>query len=178
MTRAQQFDVTACANREQELVLYYYGELGDAERAAVEAHTRSCEGCRRYLGQIGSILPGTVERDEPAQTFWDDYSREMRRKLAETERKPWWQPVTEFLHAWRIPAMAVAAAGIIVLTFTLGREVIRSTDTSPSKDISPEEASLMEALPVAENLDFFSNMEILDTMDLLESMSGQGNDQA
>lgn len=178
MVREQEFNDTACANREQDLVLYYYGELGEAERAAVETHTRSCEVCHRYLGQIGSILPGTVERDEPAQAFWDDYSREMRRKLADVERKPWWRPVTEFLHSWAIPAMAVAAVGIIALTFTLGRDVFRSKDTSPSRDISPEEESLMEALPVAENLDFFSNMEMLDAMDLLESMSGQGNDQA
>lgn len=178
MVREQQLNVTACANREQDLVLYYYGELTDVERGAVKAHTQSCEGCRHYLGQIGSMLPGTIERDEPAQAFWDDYSREMRRKLAEVERQSWWEPVAEFLHSWAIPAMAVAAVAIIALTFTLGKDMFRSKDVSPSKDISPEEQSLMEALPVAENLDFFSNMEILDAMDLLESMSGPGNDQA
>jgi predicted anti-sigma-YlaC factor YlaD len=178
MVREQQLNVTPCADKEQDLVLYYYGEISDVERAEVEVHTQSCAGCRRYLGQIGTLLPGTVERDDPEQAFWNDYSREMRCKLAEAECRPWWRPVTEFLHSWAIPAMAVAAVGIIALTFTLGRDVFRSKDTSSSKNISPEEASLMEALPVAENLDFFSNMEILDAMDLLESMSGQGNDQA
>jgi hypothetical protein len=29
----------------------------------------------------------TVEPDEPPQAFWDDYGREMRRKLTEVKEK-------------------------------------------------------------------------------------------
>jgi hypothetical protein len=172
MIGEQQSNVTACASREQDLVLYYYGELAGAERAAIEGHTRNCAGCRGYLDQIGSILPLTVQPDQPEQSFWDDYSREMRHKLDEREQQPWWHAVKEWLRPWLVPAMAATAVGVIALTFTLGKGLFRP------KDLPPEEESLLEVLPVAENLDFFTNMEILDAMDLLESLGGPGNGQA
>jgi putative zinc finger protein len=172
MVRDARSNATACASKEQDLVLYYYGELGDAERAAVEIHTQDCEGCRRYLAEIGSLLTLTVKTDDPPQSFWDEYSREMRRKIAGNERKSWWQTLTALLQPWAVPALAVTAVAIVALTFTLGKGFF-----SP-KDNPPENESLMEVLPVAENLDFFSNMEILDTMDLLESLGGPGNGQA
>jgi len=172
MATEQQSKTIACASREQDLVLYHYGELGDAERTAVKAHTQACEGCRRYLTEIGSLLPLTVQPDDPPQPFWDEYSREMRRKFAETERQSWWQTATALLRPWAVPAMTAVAVAILALTITLGKGFFQP------KEIPPEEQSLMEVLPVAENLDFFSNMEILDTMDLLESLGGLGNGQA
>jgi len=172
MVREERLNAAACASKEQDLVLYYYGELGDTERAAVKTHTQNCEGCRHYLAEVESLLPLTVQTDDPPEPFWDEYSREMRRKVAGNERKSWWQTLTALLQPWAVPAMAATAVAIITLTFTLGKGFFRP------KDIPPEDESLMEVLPVAENLDFFTNMEILDTMDLLESMSGPGNDQA
>ena len=172
MVRKERLNATACASKEQDLVLYYHGELGDAKRAAIKTHTQDCEGCRLYLAEIGSLLPLTVQIDDPPQPFWDEYSREMRHKLDKNEQRPWWQTVTEWLQPWVVPAIAATAVGVIALTFTLGKGFFRP------KDLPPEDESLMEVLPVAENLDFFTNMEILDTMDLLESMSGPGKDQA
>lgn len=172
MVPEQPSTVTACASKEQDLVLYHYSELSDAERAAVEGHIQNCAGCRRYLDQIGSILPATVEPDQPEQSFWDEYSREMRRKLDEREQSSWWQKAKEWLQPWLVPAIAATAVAVIALTFTLGKGFFRP------KDLPPEDESLMEILPVAENLDFFSNMEILDAMDLLESLNGSGNGQA
>src|SRR5512143_4044095 len=132
MVREQQSKVTACASKEQDLVLYYYGELSDPERAAVEFHTQNCAGCRRYLDQIGSILPLTVEPDQPGQPFWDEYSREMRRKLDEKEQRSWWQKAKEWLQQpWAVPAMAAAAVAVIALTFTLGKGFFRPKDLPP-----------------------------------------------
>ena len=71
----------ACTQWEEDLVLHYYGELRGSEHAAVEDHVRGCQPCRFYLKELESILPLTVKPDEPPQAFWDDYSREMRRKL-------------------------------------------------------------------------------------------------
>lgn len=172
MAGEQQLKTIACASREQDLVLYHYRELDDAERAAVETHARDCEGCRRYLAEIGSLFPLTVQPDDPPQPFWDEYSREMRRKLAATERQSWWQTAMVLLRSSAVPALAAAAVAIIVLTITVGKGFFQP------KEIPPEDQSLMEVLPVAENLDFFSNMEILDTLDLLESLGGLGNGQA
>ena len=172
MARDQQIKTSACASREPDLVLYHYGELADAERAAIKTHTQDCEGCRRYLAEIGSLLPLTAQVDDPPQAFWDEYSRELHRKLAGTERQSWWQTTTALLRSWAVPAIAAAAVAAVALTITLSKGFFQP------KEIPPEDQSLMEVLPVAENLDFFSNMEILDTMDLLESLGGSGNGQA
>ncbi len=172
MARDEQMKTSACASREPDLVLYHYGDLGNPERAAIQTHTQECEGCRHYLAEIGSLLPLTAQRDDPPQPFWDEYSRELRRKVSATERQSWWRAAVAMLRTWAVPAIATAAVAVIVLTMTLGKDFFQT------KEIPPEDQSLMEVLPVAENLDFFSNMEILDTMDLLETLGGLGNGQA
>lgn len=169
MAGKQLSNAHGCASREPDLVLYYYGELSDAERIAVETHTRDCAGCRRALDQMRSILPLTAQADDPAPSFWDNYSRELRHKLDDKAQRAWWQLIKEWLQPWAIPAMAAAAIGALALTFTLGKGFFHSND------LPPEDQSLMEALPVAENLDFFANMEILDALDLLESLGSQSN---
>jgi hypothetical protein len=155
----------ACRHFEEDLVLYYYGELGGGERTAVDNHVRGCEPCRFYLKELESILPLTVKPDEPPQAFWDDYSREMRRKLADTsERKSWWQSLASFFQPWAIPVSATAAVAILALTLTLGKGF-----WAP-KDVPQDDEAFMEILPAAENLEFFKTMEVLDAMDFLEDM--------
>jgi hypothetical protein len=155
----------ACKPFEEDLVLHYYGELGGNERAAVEGHLLVCQPCRLYLKELESILPLTVKPDEPPQAFWDDYSREMRRKLVEAnERRSWWQSLALFSRPWAIPASATALVAVLALTLTLGRGFWTS------KEVPRDDETFMEILPMAENLEFFENMEVLDTMDLLENM--------
>jgi hypothetical protein len=169
MVRQPVSNTNACESREQDLVLYYYGELSESERATVESHIGNCVGCRRYLDQIGSILPLTVQADQPEQPFWNQYSRELRNKLDQKEHRRWWELIKEQLHGWAVPAVAATAIGVMALTFALGKGYFRP------RDLPPEDQSMMEVLPVAENLDFFANMEILDAMDMLESLGGPGN---
>lgn len=153
----------ACGQFEEDLVLYYYGELGDGERTVVENHLRGCEPCRFYLKELESILPLTVKPDEPPEAFWDDYSREMRRKLTDIkERKSWWRGLASFFQPWVIPISATAAVVILALTLTLGKGFWSA------KEIPQNDEAFMEILPAAENLEFFETMEVLDAMDLLE----------
>src|SRR4029077_10745106 len=99
----------ACKPFEEDLVLYYYGELDSPGRTAVESHIQGCGPCRSYLKEMQEILPLAVTPDEPAEQFWEDYSREMRRKLTQAgERKSWWQSLTSFLQPWAIPVAATA----------------------------------------------------------------------
>jgi anti-sigma factor RsiW len=156
---------TACKPFEEDLVLYYYGELGGDERAAVESHLPVCQPCRLYLKELESILPLTVKPDAPPQSFWDDYSREMRRKLAEaSERRSWWQSLALFSRPWAIPASATAVVALLALTLTFGKGFWTS------KEVPRDDEAFMEILPMAESLEFFETMEVLDTMDLLENM--------
>jgi hypothetical protein len=155
----------ACTQWEENLVLHYYGELRGSERIAVEDHVRGCEPCRFYLKELGSLLPLTVKPDEPPQAFWDDYSREMRRKLADaSERKSWWQILASFFQPWAIPVSATAVVAILALTLTVGKGFWGS------KEAPQDDEAFMEILPAAENLEFFKTMEVLDAMDFLEDI--------
>jgi hypothetical protein len=135
----------------------------------VEGHLPACESCRLYLKELESILPLAVKPDAPPQAFWDDYSREMRHKLAEAgERRSWWRSLALFLQPWAIPASATAIVAALALTFTFGKGLWSS------KEVSQEDQAVVEILPMAENLEFFKTMEVLDAMDFLENMAGPG----
>ena len=162
--------VSACEKFEPDLVLYYYGELAGTDRDKVDFHIAACEPCRLYLEQMRSLLPLTVATDSPPQTFWDDYSREMRRKLAAVHRSPaWWQSFLSLLQPRMVPAFATTAVILIALTLTFGKGLWRTND------VPQDDQAFMEVLPVAENLEFFTNLEVLDSLDLLEFLGSQGN---
>jgi len=173
MAQDDKMAAVACTQWEEDLVLHYYGELAGNERAAVDDHVRGCEPCRFYLKELESILPLTVKPDEPPQTFWDDYSREMRRKLTQvSDKKSWWQNLASFFQPWAIPVSATAAVAILALTLTLGKGFWSS------KEVPQDDEVFMEILPAAENLEFFKTMEVLDAMDFLEDMGSPGKSSA
>ena len=43
------------ADRDETLVGYLYGEIEPAQRAAFEAHTATCERCRKELADLGGV---------------------------------------------------------------------------------------------------------------------------
>jgi hypothetical protein len=160
---------TPCKKFEEDLVLFHYGDLRGPEREALQSHVNGCAGCTGFLEQLGRLLPLTARADEPGQTFWNDYSREMRHKLdAAAEKRPWWQSVAIIFQPRVLSAAAGAAVVVVALALTLGRGLW------PTKDVPHDDAAMMEALPVAENLEFFKAMDVLDDLDLLESMGSQG----
>lgn len=162
-----------CSEFEADLVLYYYGELARSDRGRVESHLKSCSTCGHFLKDLGSLLPRTVKGDEPPEGFWEDYSREIRKKLAAAaEEQPWWKGFFLTFRSWPMPALATALILIIALTLTFRKKSWRPTD------IPPDQEALLEVLPIAENLDFFKAMELLDSMDLLEAAGGPANGSA
>ncbi len=48
MTSNVPFD-SACKSFEEDLVLYYYGEISDTERRPIEQHLSSCQSCQQIL---------------------------------------------------------------------------------------------------------------------------------
>jgi hypothetical protein len=173
MAQPDKSAAVACTRWEEDLVLHYYGELRGSERTAVEDHMRGCEPCQFYLKELTSVLPLAVKPDEPPQAFWDNYSREMRRKLTEVEgRKSWWQSLTSLAQPWAIPVSATAVVAILALTLTFGKGFWNAKE-SPQDD-----EAFMEILPAAENLEFFRNMEVLDAMDFLEEMGSPAKSSA
>src|SRR6266540_2429499 len=108
--------VVPCKTLEEDLVLLHYGDLAGTERDALQSHLNGCTGCATYLRELGNLLPLTVKADEPAPTFWDDYSRELRHKLdATAEKKRWWQSLAVIFQ----PGLLSAAAGAAAVAFAL-----------------------------------------------------------
>ena len=174
MTRDETTKSAACAALEPELVLFHYGELSGAQRRQVEAHARDCAACAQFLVELADLMPKTVLTDDPPQEFWNDYSRELRHKLADIrERGNWWQRFGSIFRPWAMPALATSAVVVLALTLTLGKGLWQPRDTPP-----PFDDAFLEVLPVAENLDFFDNLELLDAMEVLELMGEPGNGAA
>lgn len=158
----------ACAEREEDLVLLYYGDLAGTEHDTLQDHLHGCADCRRFLQDLGKLLPLTRKVDNPEQDFWADYHRELRHKLDEAAGPSAWRQRLVAWIQWRpVPLFATAAVVALALTFSLGRGLWRTDD--PARD----QAALVEVLPIAENLEFFRAMDVLDDLDLLEAM-GQG----
>lgn len=161
----------ACAEQEESLVLLHYGDLAGTERATLQEHLNRCAGCQNFLQDLGKLLPLTRKSDEPPQTFWADYDRELLRKLDGAAEKPnWRQMLAVFFQPPRlVPVFATAAVVALALTLTVGRGL------RPAQDPAREDQALLEVLPLAENLEFFRAMEVLDDLELLEFMGKPGS---
>lgn len=160
----------ACKDREENLVLFHYGDLAENERQALGHHLTNCAGCTGFLAELSTFLPLTVKTDEPPENFWRDYNRALRHKIEAASEKTSWREILAGLFRPRLlPAWGAAAAITLALALTFGDKIRQSND--PPR----EETALIEALPVAENLEFFKSMEVLDNLDLLESMGNAGD---
>jgi hypothetical protein len=154
---------TACTEFEQDLVLFYYRDLTGTDRIHIENHVRDCQRCALYVRELSTILPLTAQPDKPEPSFWENYRREMRRKLERIDdQKSWWRAVTAAFQSWTIPALATSAVVVVALALTFGKSVWRDAE------VPADEQALVEVLPMAESLEFFRAMEVLDAMDLLE----------
>lgn len=162
---------TVCNELEQDLVLYQYGELSAEDRERLATHLRACPGCATYLKELATLLPLTMNTDEPGEEFWQNYSREMRHKLADLqEKKSWWQELQSALRPWTLPALAGTA--VIALAVTL------NTANKTTTDVPVADPALMEVLPMAENLELFNNMDVLENIEVLEAMEGSVKEAA
>ncbi|HUC99469.1 MAG TPA: hypothetical protein VMR88_13365, partial [Candidatus Polarisedimenticolaceae bacterium] len=114
-----------------------------------------------------------VNSDEPGEEFWQNYSRELRHKLADLQgKKSWWQELRAALRPWTVPALAGTA--VLTLAITLNT----ANKTTPINDVPAADPALMEVLPMAENLELFNNMDVLENIEVLEVMEGFGNESA
>ena len=170
---ALQTPPTACPAHEEDLVLFHYGDLAGAERAAVQTHVATCAGCATYLNELATLLPLTVKTDDPPQEFWLNYNRELRHKIDDAAEKPGWRSALSLILRPRlITSLGAAAVIVMALTFTLGRNYWTTRDNAGDDD------EVAVALPVAENLDFYSAMDVLDDLDVLELMGNASGNPA
>jgi hypothetical protein len=170
MARQKANMASPCKLYEQDLVLFHYGELGGADEERVKTHSASCAACAGYLKELATLLPLTVETDDPPQEFWHDYNRELRQKLDAAEASStWWHSLATVLQPRRLAVFAGAAVVVLALTFTLGKVI-----WTPQNAVQDDEI----AAALSENLEFFGAMEVLDNLELLEFMGSDGDNAA
>jgi len=153
----------ACKNYEEDLVLYYYGESGAAERAAMEQHMTQCGRCRNFVDDLGRVLPQIAPQPELPQPFWDSYFRETMAKLdAHQARQSWWRGWFAPLNGWLMPAFGTMAVAALAVALVLEKSDLVSFIDTPSPNIPA--AVLVDS----NQLEFFKSLEILESLSTLE----------
>jgi anti-sigma factor RsiW len=119
--------IAACDDFAADLVAYLDGELGDADRARIEAHLGTCLACRRELEQfrrLRALIDGVRPLDLSA-----DFTERMWQRLDPLPAGATRRRTRVVL--WAAPALAAAAALGIVWYSSIGRLGNESTATAP-----------------------------------------------
>ena len=109
---------------EQDLILYYYGELED--RGAAAAHLDECEGCRASLKSLEAVLRAVNEAPVPERSAF--YGAQVWRRIENQilpRRKSW--------TALLLPRLAIAGAMALLMVgaFMAGRFSPRTARQAP-----------------------------------------------
>ena len=153
----------ACKSYEEDLVLYYYAETGAGERAALEQHLAHCLRCRKFVDDLGRVLPQMAPKPELPQVFWDNYFRETVAKLDEQAvRQNWWRRWVTPMNGWLVPAVGTVAVAVFAIALNFAKGDFKSSADTASVNIPAE------VLVDSNQLEFFKSMEILESLSTLE----------
>ena len=156
---------TMCKGFEEDLVLYYYGEIGAYEKQKLEDHLGNCIGCARFIADLHRLLPQMTLSEELPQSFWDNYYRETVAKLAHhREQKFCWRNLFAPMRMWMIPAFGTA----VIAALALG--AVLSTGNMSSLHNQPPERIPTEIVTDTEQLEFFRSLDMLEALSALEGM--------
>ena len=89
----------------EQLVSFLYDDLGDVERAAFDAHLRTCAACRDELNALRGVRADLISWAPPQPDFGFRVVREP--KVLPMPARSW--------RAWYSPAAGLAAAAVLVL---------------------------------------------------------------
>ena len=162
----------ACKSFEEDLVLFYYGENGQADRTRVEEHLKTCSGCRSFLDDLRRLLPQVAQEEERPQVFWDDYYRETISKLNQHKEKTnWWRDLLTPTKLWVLPAFGTVAIAVLAIGLVLGKGQWSFFSESPAPNI-PE-----EILVDADQLEFFKSLDLLESLSVLEDQERKSSER-
>jgi len=156
---------TMCKQFEEDLVLYYYGEIGDNEKYKLEQHLGHCVGCGRFIEDLHRLLPHIALPEELPQSFWDDYYRETVAKLRDqAEQKFYWRNLFAPMRIWMFPAFGTA----VIAALAFG--VVLSKGNLPSLYNQAQERIPSEIVTDTEQLEFFRSLDMLEALSSLEGL--------
>jgi hypothetical protein len=113
---------------EEQLVLHYYGEEGDALTA--ERHLDDCQECREIYSSLQRVL--NVVDSLPVPERSPEYGAEVWRRISPAipARRKWFQLVPAF--EWRWAATAAAMACLLIVAFYTGRRYPQVSPPHPA----------------------------------------------
>ena len=153
----------ACKCYEEDLVLYYYAETGANERVTIEQHLTQCLRCRKFVDDLGRVLPQMAPKPELPQVFWDNYFRQTVAKLDEQAvRQNWWRRWFAPMNGWLVPAFGTVAIAMFAIALMLGKGNFTSTAETAPGNIPAE------VLVDSNQIEFFKSLEILESLSTLE----------
>jgi hypothetical protein len=156
---------TMCKELEEDLVLYYYGEIADEQKRRLEQHLGDCGGCGRFIEDLHLLLPQMALPEELSQSFWDDYYRETIAKLThQRERKFYWRNLFVPMRTWMIPAFGTAVIAALAFGVVLSKGSLSSVYNQP-QEIIPK-----EIVTDTEQLEFFRSLDMLEALSGLEGL--------
>ncbi len=106
---------------EEQLILHYYGEAGDAgesDALAAEQHLEGCSDCRGLYGSLQRVL--NVVDSLPVPERGADYGAQVWKRIEHRipARRRSWFPMPS---GWRWAAVSAACAAMMVAAFFAGR---------------------------------------------------------
>ena len=139
---------------QEDLLLYYYGELADQQRQELEKHLAVCASCDKEWLQLQRSLKGmalpTIELG-PVET------KSFAARVAERAQRP--QRGKLWLWGGALTACAVLALSLMV---------------RPPGIVPGQGTSLVADAAMVQELELLQNMELLEELDLLQGLEGQG----
>ena len=156
---------TMCKELEEDLVLYYYGEIADEEKRRLEQHLGDCGGCGRFVEDLHRLLPQMALPEELPQSFWDNYYRETVAKLRhQREQKFYWRNLFVPMRTWMIPAFSTAVIAALAFGVVLSKGSLSSLYNQPQERIPKE------IVTDTEQLEFFRSLDMLEALSGLEGL--------
>lgn len=156
---------TMCKGLEEDLVLYYYGEIADDEKRRIDQHLGNCSGCGRFLEDLHRLLPQMAAPQELPQSFWDNYYRETIQKLAHQREAGFqWRKLFAPMRMWMIPAFGTAVVAALAFGLILSKGNLNSLYDQPQERIP------RELVTDTEQLEFFRSMDMLESLSAIEQL--------
>jgi hypothetical protein len=112
----------------ERAIAYWSGELGADERAAMEAHARTCDACRDAIANVGSAL-GALSAWPKNPTVEPALEERVMSRVRGVDRTRLEQPSWR---AWQAAAALVLGFGLGVAGFALGRVTSAPTGAVPT----------------------------------------------
>ncbi len=165
-----------CAKNRKLLAWLALDEL-DARRAGeLRAHIQTCDGCRRYLGEIAGVQEALIAAEIRSDI---QASESFHRRLTSRLEKPasrWESLIAQFAATWlnwrvALPVLGVAALVIATLSILLRQPVVSPPTPIPVQAVFPP-GPKSDPAPTIANYQMVANRS-LDELD--ELLTRQAN---